>query len=465
MGRSGESDQELQITPLNSQLSTLHSKVYALVDCDNFFCSCERVFRPDLEGVPLVVLSNNDGCVVARSKEAKKIGVPMGLPYYQMKERFPDRGIMAFSSNYVLYADMSARVMATLRLEAPEVHQYSIDEAFLDLSGMELFDLKAWGEALAAKVRKWTGIPVSLGIAPTKTLAKVAARFAKKYEGYRKCCLIATDEQREKALRLTEAGDVWGIGRRHARSLKLRQVYSAYDFTQKPRYWVRKFYHVTGERTWLELLGRDVLPFDSMEHKKQSIVTSRTFPGMYETVEELLPHVANYAARCALKLRRQKSVCAVLSVFARTNPFREDLPQHSGVATHVFTTPTSNTGEIVEAALNKLRELYRPGFKYKKAGVMVERITSGEAIQPDLFDFDPERRSRLDTVASTMDRINAEMGNDTLILASQQYPEGDSQISRPGDPERHKPVRFSRAIRRDILSPEYSTRLDAFIVK
>ena len=436
--------------------------MYALIDCDNFFCSCERVFRPDLEGVPLVVLSNNDGCVVARSKEAKKIGVPMGLPYYQMKERFPASGIVAFSSNYVLYADMSARVMATLRLNAPEVHQYSIDEAFLDLKGMERFDLAEWGRELAAKVKKWTGIPISIGIAPTKTLAKVAARFAKKYEGYRKCCVIATDEQREKALRLTDVSDIWGIGRRHARSLKIRGVYSAYDFTRKTRSWVRKFYHVTGERTWLELLGRDVLPMEGMERQRQSIVTSRTFPGMFTTVDELTPHIANYAARCALKLRKQKSVCGLLTVFARTNPFREDLPQYIASATHLFTTPTANTGEIVEAALAKLRELFVAGYHYKRAGVMVDRITSSEAVQPDLFEFDPDRRSKLDAVAGAMDRINSRLGNDTLILASQQYP-----ASRPdkGEKEKPKPVKFKDAIRRDMKSPDYSTSLDAFEVK
>lgn len=433
--------------------------MYALVDCDNFFCSCERVFRPDLEGVPLVVLSNNDGCVVARSREAKKIGVPIGLPYYQMKERFPDSGIEAFSSNYVLYADMSARVIATLRLEAPEVHQYSIDEAFIDLRGMDRFDLKSWGEAVSAKVWRWTGIPVSLGIAPTKTLAKVATRFAKKYDGYRKCCVIATDEQREKALRLTEAADVWGIGRRVSRSLKLAGVYTAYDFTRRPRSWVRKLYHVTGERTWLELLGRDVLPMESMDRTKQTIVTSRTFPGMYTTVDDLTPHVANYAARCALKLRKQKSVCALLSVFARTNPFRDDMPQYSGFATHLFTTPTANTGEIVEAALAMLRQLHRPGYHYKRAGVMVDRISSAMAVQPDLFEFDPERRARLDSVASAMDRINALMGNDTVILASQQYPAREE-----GPDGREKNVKFSKAIKRDLLSPAYSTDPKAFLV-
>lgn len=430
--------------------------MWALVDCDNFFCSCERVFRPDLERVPMVVLSNNDGCVVARSREAKAMGIRMGIPYYQMKEQFGENAVMAFSSNYVLYADMSARVMATLRLEAPAVHQYSIDEAFLDLSGMELFDLKEWGERVAAKVRRWTGIPVSIGIAKTKTLAKVAAKYAKKYPGYNKCCLIATDEQREKALRMLEVGDVWGIGRRHERSLKLRGVFTAYDFTCKSRGWVRKFYHVTGERTWMELLGRDVLPVDIMDVKKQSIVTSRTFPETFTTIDQLTPHVANYAARCAMKLRRQQSVCALITVFARTNPFREDLPQYGGHATHIFTTPTANSGEIVDAALKMLREMYRPGFHYKRAGVMVDRISSAMAIQPDLFEFDPERRTKLDSIALTMDDINRRLGNDTVILAAQQYPRKDAT---------GKNVKFSDAIKRDMKSPDYSTSLNAFEVK
>ena len=387
----------------------------------------------------------------------------MGIPFYQMKERFPDSGIIPFSSNYVLYADMSSRVMATLQLEAPAVYQYSIDEAFLDLRGMDRFDLKEWGEKVAAKVKKWTGIPVSIGIAPTKTLAKVAARFAKKYSGYHKCCVISTDEQREKALRLTAAGDIWGIGRRHARSLMVRGIYTAYEFTQKPQYWVRKFYHVPGERTWLELKGVDVLPIESMDRKRQSIVTSRTFPGMHSTVEELTPHVANYAARCALKLRKQNSVCGMLSVFARTNPFREDLPQYHGYATHTFTTPTSSTGEIVEAALRMLHKMYRPGIMYKKAGVMVDRITSGEAVQPDLFEFDAAKRSKLDSIASTMDKINARLGNDTLILASQQYSQGNKEIKKQTD--KGKPLRFSDAITRDMKSPDYSTSLEEFTVK
>lgn len=427
--------------------------MWALVDCDNFFCSCERVFRPDLDGRPVVVLSNNDGCVVARSKEAKALGIGMGLPYYQMKERFPFEDITAFSSNYVLYADMSARVMATLRLEAPVLHQYSIDEAFIDLTGMEHLDLKKWGEELSKKVWRWTGIPVSLGIASSKTLAKVAARFAKKYPAYHKCCHIANDEQREKALKLTAVEDVWGIGRRHTRSLNARGIKTAYDFTQRTRSWVKRFYHITGERTWRELLGADVVPLETMDRKRQTIMTSRTFPTMYTTEEELQPHVANYAARCALKLRKQNSVCGLLTVFARTNPFREDLPQYSGHATYLFPTPTASTGEIVKAAIEKLHELYRPGIHFKRAGVLVERISSAEAIQPDLFEFDPQRRKRLDAVAAAMDSINTKLGNDTVILASQQY---------PSTTEKGKSITFKDAIKRDMKSPDYSTSLDAF---
>lgn len=430
--------------------------MWALIDCDNFFCSCERVFRPELEGRAIVVLSNNDGCVVARSKEAKAMGIRMGIPYYQMREQFPGADIVAFSSNYVLYADMSARVQAVLKAEAPVVHQYSIDEAFLDLSGMDRFNLKQWGEQLSAKVYKWTGIPISIGIAKTKTLAKVAVRYAKKYPGYKKCCFIETEEQRYKALKHFDIEDIWGVGRRHARSMRAFGINTAHDFTMKSRSWVRKYYTVTGERTWDELWGHDVIEVDSMDRKKQSIVTSRTFPGMISNEAELAVHVSNYAARCALKLRKQNSVCSMVTVYARTNPFREDLPQYSGHATHIFSTPTATTSEIVMAAKLMLHEFYRPGIKFKKAGVMVDRISSAFAYQPDLFEFDPCRRKKHDSISAVSDIINGRLGNDTLILAAQQYD------GKRDDGKSHK---FSDAIKRDMKSPDYSTCLDAFKLK
>ncbi|MDE6445069.1 MAG: Y-family DNA polymerase, partial [Muribaculaceae bacterium] len=248
-----------------------------LVDCDNFFCSCERVFRPDLAKTPLVVLSNNDGCVVARSREVKAMGIPEGMPYYQLKEKYPDSGIVAFSSNYALYADMSARVISILRSEAPDVIQYSIDEAFLILKGMEGMDLHKWGEGLCRKVQKCTGMPVSLGIASTNTLAKMASKYAKKYPGYNKCCVISTEEQRQKALSLFPVGDVWGIGRRIRRKLEYIGVNTAYDFASLQKDYVRRRFHVTGERTWKELQGIPCIEIEGLEGvSKKTIVTSRS---------------------------------------------------------------------------------------------------------------------------------------------------------------------------------------------
>lgn len=431
--------------------------MWALVDCDNFFCSCERVFRPDLNGKPVVVLSNNDGCVVARSREAKAMGIKMGLPYYQMLEQYPNSGITAFSSNYKLYGDLSARIMAILREDAPNVHQYSIDEAFLDLEGMKESTLKEWGERMAKKIRKWTGVPVSIGIAKTKTLAKVASKFAKKHPGYKKCCFIRNDEQRMKALKLLDVCDVWGIGRRIGKSLAVSGITTAWDFSLKSRQWVKNKYHLPAERTWMELNGYSVTGIDEMEgRKKQSIMTSRSFPEMLTTLEEIRPHVANYAARCAAKLRKQKSSCSVVMVFVQANYFREDLPYYSNSASYYFSTPTFTTTELVTAALEVLETVFKPGIHYKRAGVMVSDISSGEVIQPDLFDYDRNRSQKYRSISDAMDEINQRLGADTVMLAAQQYPQKDEQ---------GKSVKFSHAIKRAMKSPDYTTSLDAFTIK
>lgn len=428
--------------------------MWGLIDCDTFFCSCERVFRPDLNGKPVVVLSNNDGCCVAISKEAKRIGVKMGLPYYQMLEQFPNSNITAFSSNYRLYADMSARVMATLREEVPLLHQYSIDECFLDLHGMNRYNLKEFGEYITRKVLKWTGIPVTLGIAPSKTLAKVATRFGKRYPGYNKCCFISTEEQRVKALKMFEVADVWGIGRRIAKKLNYSGIITAYDFTQRSRNWVKSRFHLPGERTWLELRGQDVIPVDEMEGRtKQSIMTSRSFPEMLTDFQDISIHVANYASRCAMKLRRQQSVCGMVTVLLQSNFFREDLPQYSNSASFVFTTPTNTTTEIVKAAENILCLIFQPGINYKRGGVMVSDLSSAKAVQPDLFEYNPELSQKYKSISEAIDEINARLGMDTVILASQQYTKSD---------EKGKSVKFSHAIKRALLSPDYSTSFDAF---
>ncbi|MBD5234575.1 MAG: Y-family DNA polymerase [Bacteroidales bacterium] len=427
-----------------------------LIDCDNFFCSCERVFRPDLAHTPMVVLSNNDGCVVARSREVKAMGLPDCLPYHQLKERYGDAGIVAFSSNYALYGDMSARVMAVLRSAVPEVWQYSIDEAFLDLEGLNIPDLYEWGVKLCEKVERCTGLPVSLGIAPTKTLAKMASRYAKRYPAYRKCCVIDTEEKREKALKLFPAADVWGIGRRTSNSLAYYGITTAYELAQRSRGWIRAKYHVTGERTWDELNGRSVIDVEEMEgNPRKSIVTSRSFPAMITDVEELRSHVANYAARCAMKLRRQNSVCSVVTVFAQSNRFREDLPQYSGSAFHSFMTSTATISELVEAATALVDTVYRKGIHFKRAGVMVTGISSAAAVQPDLFCYDEARTLKLRHVSAAVDTINRRLGADTVMLAAQQYSDRD---------ESGKSVRFVNAIRRALKSPDYSTRIGAFVV-
>lgn len=427
-----------------------------LIDCDNFFCSCERVFRPDLEGRPLVVLSNNDGCVVARSREVKAMGIPECLPYHELTARYPHAGITAFSSNYTLYGDMSARVMAVLREEAPGVAQYSIDEAFIDLDGMDPSGLKAWGEALCARVERCTGLPVSLGIAPTRTLAKMAAKFAKKYPAYRKCCMISTDAQREKALELTPAREVWGIGRRIARTLEYHGVATALDFARLSRGWVRGKLHVTGERTWDELNGRPVIaPEELGGHTKKSIVTSRSFPGMITDFEDLRAHVANYAARCAGKLRKQGSVCAMVHVFVQSNHFRPELPQYSGEGFRCFPTSTSTTRELVDTATEVLADIFRQGIHYKRAGVMVSGITPASALQPDLFEYDPGRRGRDNAVSELIDAIGRRFGPDTVVLGAQQYRECSPDGTN---------TRFVNAIRRAMKSPDYTTRLGAFVV-
>ena len=427
-----------------------------LIDCDNFFCSCERVFRPDLARTPIVVLSNNDGCVVARSKEVKAMGIPEGMPYYQLKEQYPNSGIVAFSSNYALYGDMSSRIVSILREEAPDVIQYSIDEAFLDLTGMDHLDLHKWGEQLCRKILKCTGMPVSLGIASSNTLAKMASKYAKKYPAYNKCCVIGTEEQREKALRLFPVSDVWGIGRRISRKLEYIGVNTAYDFAELSKDYVRRRFHVTGERTWKELHGEPCIAIDGLDGvTKKTIVTSRSFPEMIRDLADLRSHIANYAARCALKLRRQNSVCSLVTAFIQSNHFREDLIQYDRSASHSFLTPTNTTSEIVEMATRILEAIFRKGIYYKRAGIMVSGISPANSIQPDLFEYSPERSKKLKALSMALDRINGKMGADTLMLGAQQYKDKS---------EDGKSVKFVNAIRRAMKSPDYSTSLGAFTV-
>ena len=427
--------------------------MFGLVDCDNCYVSCERVFNPGLEGKPVVVLSNNDGCVVARSPEAKALGVKEGTPYYQLAELFPGVKIEALSSNYTLYGDMSSRVMEILRQAAPSIEIYSIDEAFLLLDGMEQQDLKRWGEDLSKRIRKWVGMPVSIGIAPTRTLAKMASKYAKRYPAYNKCCLIDTDEKRLKALKIFPVGDIWGVGRRYAEKLGYLGVHTALDFHDIPAARVQRELHITGLRTGKELHGESCIGPDIIESKK-SICTSRSFPGMLTDFESLRTQVSNYAAHCAFKLRKQHGVAQLVTVFVSSNPFREDLPQYGNSVSVTLPTPTATTPELIMAAARALGLIYRDGYHYKRAGVIVSGITPDYAVQGSLWDLSPQRRKRFQELSWLMDKVNHKNGDDTLVVASQQY---------SVDPQTGKAAVFKNSILHDHRSPCYTTNLNDVI--
>ncbi len=390
---------------------------YAVIDCDNCFVSCERVFRPDLNNRAVVVLSNNDGCVVARSKEAKAIGVRMGHPYYQMRQDFPDADIVALSSNYELYADMTGRVMSLIRKAAPDFMRYSVDEAFCMLRGVTGDEVKKWGEDLHSFIWRATGMPVSIGIATTKTLAKVACRFAKKYPGYNSCCVIDTEEKRLKALELVPIDDVWGIGRRMLPRLRSLGMDTAAKFAAHTPQWIRSSFNIITERTWKELNGIDCVPNEHAAPKK-SICTSRTFSHVTDDFATIRTNVADYAAKCAEKLRRQKSVAKTVNLFIETNRFREDLPQHSVMLRATLPTPSAATITIVEAATRLLRDAMRPGYLYRRAGVIVTDISDYDGMQPDLFDYTPETYNRLRRLDSAVDRINRLCGRETVVIGT-----------------------------------------------
>ena len=391
--------------------------MYGIIDCDNCYVSCERVFRPDLNGKPVVVLSNNDGCVVARSNEAKAMGIKAGTPYYQLAEQFPNQKIAVFSSNYELYGELTV-------------------------------NLKQWGEDLHKKIKRYVGMPVSIGLAPNKTLAKMVSHFAKKYQGYRHCCMIDSDEKRIKALKLYPIDEVWGIGRRYAAKLQALGVHTAYDFAKHHKDWVRlTFNNINIFRTWQELNGEDVVPNEELA-KKKSICTSRSFNGMIGDIETLRTHVSNYAARCAEKLRMQNTVASIVGVFLNTNAFREDLPQYWNFLEQRLITPTSSSITIIQTANEVLKKI-REGYQYKKAGVIVMGIGADSPIQQDLFDINAEQFQKMKRLDEVIDRINRMHGSETIVLGSQQYTRKDGK---------GKADVFANAIKHDFRSPSPTTR-------
>ena len=423
--------------------------MYGIVDCDNCYVSCERVFRPDLEGKVVVVLSNNDGCVVARSNEAKALGIKEGTPYFQLAEQFPNQKIAVFSSNYELYGELTSRVVSIISQEAPAYFRYSIDECFVYLDGMENINLQKWGENLNKRIKKSVGMPVSIGLAPNKTLAKIASKLAKKFDVYRHCCIINNDENRIAALKWLPIEDVWGIGRRYAARLQELGCRTAYDFAQHHKDWVRlTFNNINIVRTWQELNGEDVVPNEELA-KKKSICTSRSFNGMIADKDTLRTHISNYASRCAEKLRRQNTVASIVGVFVSSNPFREDLLQYWKYDEKRLITPTSSTIPIAKVAREVLDKIFIQGVQYKRGGVIVMGISPDSPIQQDLFDVNAEQIEKFNRLDKVIDRINRCYGSETIVIGSQQYTQKDGK---------GKAEVFANAIKHDFKSKNPTTR-------
>ena len=397
--------------------------MYALADCNNFFASCERVFRPELNGKPVIVLSNNDGCAVARSNEAKALGIKMGDPYFKIKDIIERNHVAVFSSNFALYGDMSRRVQEVLKGFAPAVEQYSIDEAFLDLNGMEGVDFDAYAKLISRSCWKYTSIPVSVGIAPTKTLAKIASKLCKQYPKLKGGCYMYRPQDIEKVLRKFPVADVWGIGRRSIPKLADMGVRTAWDYTQLPQTTVRKLFALPGFRTWQELRGIPCVAFEDIIEPKQSICVSRSFAHEITALPDLAAQVADFAQSAVAKLRAQNSLALELAVFAMTNRFKENAPQTTAGLCVTLPDATADHRTLVLSAVDACRRLYRPGYGYKKAGVVITKLVQAADHTPSLFQ-DAEARRREAGLSGAIDRINRSFGPGAILFGVQ----GDGQI-------------------------------------
>lgn len=416
--------------------------MFALIDCNNFYASCERVFRPDLNGNPIVVLSNNDGCVIARSNEAKALGVPMGAPAFENESLFKEHNIQVFSANFALYGDMSHRVMSILEEYSPEMEIYSIDEAFLKLKNFERFDLYEHGKSMRSKVLQWTGIPVSVGIAPTKSLAKVANKIAKKFpEKTGNVYIIDSDDKREKALKWLKVEDVWGIGRQHTKRLNQKGIKTAYDFTKMDPYWVQKHMAIVGVRLQKDLSGIPILDMETVQPKK-NIATTRTFEKNYSKWEEISERVTTFAVSCSEKLRQQHSCCNSLMVFVHTNWHRKDLKQYSRNIVVKLPFPTHSGIELAKYANLGLQKIFKEGYQYKKAGVIVMDFTPEGTQQMGLFENRNEDHIPL---MEAIDKINSSYGQQKVRLAAQDQ----QRVWK---------------MKQEKLSPRYTTKLSDIII-
>lgn len=414
--------------------------VFALVDCNNFYASCEKLFRPDLKDTPVVVLSNNDGCVVARSREAKLLGIKMGVPVFQIKAEMQRHGILAFSSNYALYADLSSRVMRTLEEMAPRVEVYSIDEAFLDLTGIEsVLSLVEFGQQVRERIGHWIGITVCVGIAPTKTLAKLANHAAKKYPATQGVVDLTNPERQRRLLALVPVDDVWGVGRRLSKRLNALGITTALDLANASPRAIRDQFSVVLERTVRELNGESCIELEEIPPTKKQIVCSRSFGAKVTQFELLREAVCEYATRATEKLRKEQQQAKVMTVFIRTSPFKDNEPQYSNSASGELLIPSCDTRDFIELANHLLKRIWKDGFRYAKAGVMLSDFYDPGMFQPGLFD-DVSTRSNSQQLMSVLDTIN-QSGAGKVFFAGQG-------------------TKKDWSMKREHLSPAYTTRWD-----
>ncbi|MFD1007954.1 translesion error-prone DNA polymerase V subunit UmuC [Oceanisphaera ostreae] len=417
----------------------MNTPVFALVDCNNFYASCERLFRPDLAGRPIVVLSNNDGCVVARSAEAKSLGIKMGVPYFKIKAAYEQGGGIVFSSNYALYADISSRVMQVLEMLAPRIEVYSIDEAFIDLTGVDkILNLAGFGEEIRQKIFRWIGINVGVGIAPTKTLAKLANYAAKRWPTTGGVVDLTDPVRQRKLLQLVPVEEVWGIGRRLAKQLNQMGIHTAWQLAQANSKVIRRQFSVVVERTVCELNGQSCLALHEQPEPKKQIISSRSFGKRITEFQLLREAVSKYASRAAEKLRQQQQYCRLVQVSVRTSPFAPQEPYYSNAAVVALTLPSADSRELVQAATLGLERIWKPGYHYQKAAVMLADFWPTGTYQPSLFEVQ-ESKPNSERLMGVMDSINRS-GKGRIFLAA----EG---------------IRQPWQMKRTFLSPAYTTRI------
>ena len=414
-------------------------KLLALVDCDNFYASCERVFRPDLKKTPIVVLSNNDGCVIARSKEAKAMGIKMGVPWFQVKKKYLAQGGKVFSSNFPLYGDLSKRVMNILDGMVKRIEIYSIDEAFLDLQHIQnINQAHEFGVYCRNTIRQWVGIPVRIGIAPTKTLTKVASHIAKNANGGTGVCCLSSQKDISRILKTLPIREIWGVGHNLARQLNQLGVYSAYELVQMDIRFIRKKFSVVLERTVRELRGESCIQIDDHSEPKKQIVVSRSFRSRIENLSALKPLISNFAVRAGEKLRQEQQKCSQVSVFISTSRFNKQ-QQYRGFDSFQLPCPIDDTRSILMGANKVLNTIFKDGYPYAKAGILLSQFSHPAFIQRSLFAATDQQHLKQDTnLMQTIDGLNSIQ---TQIYYASQYSGGLSPIQK------------------EMVSPKYTTNL------